>query len=95
MNIMSIVLVGSVGVGMVWGWLAGHMIFQRGNAIVKATILAVGTMVALMQIYLLSDMLSIPYFAFAVICTFIIHMGWVYKLRQIRKYYLIREGGIR
>ena len=80
---MSMAWIGSIGVGIVWGWLAGQVIVRKSNLIINVASLAVGTSLIIIQIYLLTDLLAITAFAFAIVCAFTAYMSWIYKLRQI------------
>lgn len=70
--------IGSVAIGLVWGWLAVQLRFKK-----LVTILAlVGAVVLLaVEVYWLAGLRAIPLFLLGLCTTSFLHSAWLHEMR--------------
>ena len=78
---MPITLLGVTGIGLIWGWLSGRLLFWLSSMSYKGFVFGVESMLLSIQIYLFTDWLSLIFFWGATMFALMIHVGWLRRLR--------------
>jgi hypothetical protein len=75
-------ILGSVGVGLVWGWLAGGLEGRLRHPLRAFPAIALATSAILVQIGYQVDWRGAAFLLGAAIFSFLIHVGWRRELRK-------------
>lgn len=73
---MLITLLGSIGVGLVWGWLIAGFSGSGRKPVLNILVLSVATTVILAEVVWLAGWRSAAFFLGAAGIAFLIHRGW-------------------
>jgi hypothetical protein len=79
---MFLAILGSLGIGLVWGWLAGGMEGRLQHPLRTLPGIALATSAILVQIVYWVGWQGMLYFLGAGILAFLIHVGWRRELRK-------------
>lgn len=72
---------GSVGIGLVWGWWMGRLIFMSHRRSLSSLFSGLGTILPSIQIFILSDWQSLVVFLGAAGFALLVHLEWLRRLR--------------
>lgn len=89
---MLITFVGVAGIGLVWGWLNGRLLFWLKSLSMKELFLAVESLLLSIQIFLFSNWLSLTIFWIATASALLVHVQWLRMLKS--RYSLSDLGGV-
>lgn len=78
---MLILVLGSIGIGSMWGWYVGHSIGLTYISLIKALTIGLGLILLSIQISLLTNLFSCLFFLAATTTTLLIHVIWLRSLR--------------
>jgi len=92
---MLISLIGSFGIGLVWGWMVGIASFTKKNRVFTWTRVSAGFALISILVYLLASLSATSTFILASGCAFIAYNIWIYELRQLRNHRSHFDGGIK
>lgn len=82
---MLIAALGSVGLGLVWGWLLGMLGGRRPRPMRNGLILGIASLLPAAQLLLLVNWRALALFGGAVAVAFLLHLGWLRRLRALYK----------
>ena len=78
---MHISLIGSVGLGLVWGWLIGSLGGRVRRPLLDGLALGAGTLLLAGQVAMLAGLDALPRFFGAVMLALLLHLAWRRELR--------------
>jgi hypothetical protein len=79
---MDITLLGSIGVGLVWGWLLGALGDTARKCLRNVVSVVAATTFLGTVVYLFASWVEINFFLGAVCLALLLHLGWRRSLRQ-------------
>lgn len=79
---MFITLLGSIGIGLVWGWLISRLDGSVHRVLSSVLAVGVSTLLLAAEIYLFSSWRGVFLFLSAVSLAWLLHLGWRRELRQ-------------
>lgn len=80
---MLIAMLGSLGLGLVWGWLIGILSrFQPTRWLLQCLALGLATALLALETWLLVDWRAAVYFVAAATLALGAHLIWLYSLRR-------------
>lgn len=77
---MIITLLGSAGVGFVWGWLIAHILTSTRKSILNVVVLGLATALILSEAIWLAGWRSAAFVLVAAGLAFLVHVVWRRKL---------------
>ena len=78
---MSIVVLGAVGLGLVWGWLIGGLEARGRRLLLEGLALGAATLLLAAQVTLLADWPALPHLLGAAGLAALLHRAWRWELR--------------
>lgn len=82
MKVSVISVLGSSGVGLVWGWLGGRLDQPKRWGFRNLVAAGLATLAIAAQLYWTLDWLALPSFLAGALLTFSIHVWWRRELRS-------------
>jgi hypothetical protein len=82
MKVSVISVLGSSGVGLVWGWLGGRLDQRRRWKFRNLVAAGLATLAIAAQLYWTLDWLALPSFLASALLMFSIHVWWRRELRS-------------
>lgn len=79
---MLLSLLGSIGLGMVWGWLLGKIAFFSSQSISQLLILVASTLLVGGEVYFFLDWQAVAAFSVGGIITLLLHYLWLKQLSK-------------
>ena len=79
---MDTTLLGSIGVGLVWGWLLGGAADTIRGSWINVLSVVAATSLLLLGVYWLASWSGIEISAGALVLALLLHFGWRRSLRQ-------------
>jgi peptidoglycan/LPS O-acetylase OafA/YrhL len=91
---MLIATLGSIGLGLVWGWMLGmlggrHRASDRRWPVRNVLILGAASLLLAAQVFLLANWQALALFGGAAAVALLFHLGW---LRHLRARYEVSSG---
>lgn len=75
-------ILGSIGLGLTWGWLVGHRVGVLRYAWRSLLVLTGTTVIVLMYVWSMTDRRGVLFFVGGLVCAALIHLGWRHYLRM-------------
>jgi len=75
-------VLGSIGVGLVWGWLLGSFICRGGSSWQTVMLLCLSTLMLGLTVVLFADWSGLAWFSGALLFASLLHVGWRQKLTE-------------
>lgn len=79
---MLITMLGSMGLGLVWGWLMGSLGGRGGRLLLNGLALSTATLVFAIEVFLLAGWRALAPFLGAAAFALLLHVLWRRKLRK-------------
>ena len=79
---MLITMLGSMGLGLVWGWLMGSLSGRGGRLLLNGLALSTATLVFAIEVFLLAGWRALALFLVAAASTLLLHVLWRRELRK-------------
>jgi biotin transporter BioY len=79
---MLITMLGSIGLGLVWGWLMGSLSGQSRRPLRNGLALSTATLVFAIEVFLLAGWRALALFLGAVASALLLHVLWRRGLRK-------------
>ena len=79
---MDTTLLGSMGVGLVWGWLLGRVADTVPGSFSNVLFVLIATSLVLLEVYWLASWSAMGISSGALVLSFLLHLGWRRSLRQ-------------
>jgi hypothetical protein len=79
---MPISILGSIGLGLAWGWLVGQRDQAGSWQVLKGLAVGVATSLIGVEVFLLADWRALMSFVGASALAFVLHRQWRRELRQ-------------
>ena len=79
---MLITTLGSIGLGLVWGWLMGSLSGRGGRLLLNGLALSTATLVIAIEVFLLAGWRALTPFLGAAAFTLLLHVLWRRELRK-------------
>ncbi len=73
---MTLVILGCVGVGAVWGWLIGKLDGTSPSPVRKVLAVGLATLLLAIEIFILAEWRALAFFLGAAALALLIHLGW-------------------
>ena len=89
---MVLPLFGSIGIGMVWGWLIGNLEGRIHQPQRTIPVIIVATFPIFVEVFLLEDARAVVVLGGAITFTLLIHVFWRRQLR--RRYGLLNKNSL-
>ena len=80
--VMIVPMLGSVGIGLVWGWLVGSLDGRVRQPYLTVTMVGFATFVISVVILWFLDWRGLAFFLGAALITYLLHVGWQRELRH-------------
>lgn len=75
-----IAIFGSLGLGLVWGWLIGMLDYRLHKSVLTFLAVLLSSIIIAAQIIWFLDLIRLSFFIGAVLVAFIIQIGWRSKM---------------
>ena len=79
---MVTTLLGSIGVGLVWGWLLGGFGDTARGSLINVLSVLIATSLLLLEVYWLASWSGVGISLGALVLSLLLHLGWRRSLRQ-------------
>jgi hypothetical protein len=80
-----IIFIGSLGVGLVWGWVAGIIASSKTKLIQRIASTFAESILTAIFVYLLTNATATIAFSVATVSTFLVYNAWLSELRRMSK----------
>lgn len=86
---MMVTILGSVGIGLVWGWLVGNLTGRGKQTLRNGLALSAATIPLAIWIFVLTDWRAMVFFLSSIGPALLFHLGWQ---RELRNRFLATHG---